>query len=105
MEFMKRALFTLLGLLKDGLLFVLEKVLFFILGLVFLIVIILGVAGIGAGIIWLTWDHMDGFWSIVLALLGVGIAISNMPKWMWLTAEQDAFAQTIADRIRETKGD
>jgi hypothetical protein len=111
MELLKRASFALLDILKDGLLFVLKKVLQFffmvlclILGFILLIAMILGVAGIGAGIIWLTWDHMNAFWSIILALLGVGAALQFMPKWMWLTAEQEAFAETVADKIRE-KGD
>jgi hypothetical protein len=68
------------------------------------IVIVLGVLfltfGVGAGIIWLTWDHMDGIWSIALALLGVMVLINMMPSWMWLTAEQDAMAKRVADMMR-----
>jgi hypothetical protein len=77
---LKRLLLSVSDTLKNALLDVVEALLGLLfqilgaaigvaLGIAFVVGAVLLSGIVAAGIIWLTWDHMDGIWSVALALL------------------------------------
>jgi hypothetical protein len=107
---LERFLFLLLGafgkvLLAVGkiLLCLFSKALGIVIGIVASIAVLLVTGLLAGGIVWLTWDHMHPFWSIFLALLSALTLVRMMPTSAWLTAEQEAMAERVAEGVSEAQ--